>query len=63
MTEHPARPKPPTYLDAYRMARAAVENYPRAAIRMQLDRMVGSAVTEAQWGVVDALSDLLRGRA
>jgi hypothetical protein len=59
MTDHPGLSTPMTYREAYDAARAAVENYPLIAIRMQLDRMVGSAQTEAQWGAVDALSDLL----
>ena len=58
----PGLSKPLTYREAYDAARAAVENYPHVAIRMQLDRMARSAQTEAQWGAVDALSDLLRGQ-
>ena len=62
MTDQPGLAKPLTYREAYDAARTAVEKYPRVAIRMQLDRMAGSAQTEAQWGAVDALSDLLRGQ-
>jgi hypothetical protein len=62
MTDHPSLSKPLTYREAYDAARTAVENYPLIAIRMQLDRMAGSAQTEAQWGAVDALSDLLSGQ-
>ena len=57
----PGLSKPLTYREAYDAARTAVENYPQVAIRMQLDRLTSVARTEAQWGAVDALSDLLRG--
>ena len=58
----PGLSQPQTYREAYDAARTAVENYPYIAIRMQLDRMAASAQTEAQWGAVDALADLLRGQ-
>ena len=53
---------PDGYRTGYDAAWTAVENYPLRAIRMQLERMAGTAVTEAQWGAVDALSDLVRQR-
>jgi hypothetical protein len=53
------RPDPNAYQTAYDNARAAVINYPRGAIRMQLGRLAATARTEAQWGFVDALADLL----
>ena len=62
MTDRPGLSQPLTYREAYDAARRAVGNYPLVAVRMQLDRMASSAQTEAQWGAVDALCDLLRGQ-
>lgn len=51
--------EPLTYKEAYDAVRSAVKSYPLIAVRMQLDRIIGPARTEAQWGAVDALTDLL----
>ena len=52
-----------SYQASYAAARTAVENYPLRAIEVQLKRLARTAATEAQWGAVDALADLVRQRS